>query len=180
METESVQIATVSAGMIVQHQECRLSSDGMFWKHIAAELLFQVVTGQRELGPWLGQHSPVLHPGVRLAGSFRVVLWQEAPAARALGGPDGPALAGFLLLSGVHKDVVARTEHQLVHVLGLVLEQDLQGLERRGWFRVSHKGLHWEATAIGGASRSTSCFLAPLSVLCLQDATMLCLMICIM
>lgn len=76
-----------------------------------------------------GQHSPVPHPGVRLACSFCVVLWQEASAPCPLGGPDGPALAGFLLLSGVHKNEVAGTECQLVHVLGLVLEPGLQGLE---------------------------------------------------
>lgn len=51
-ETESVRIATVSAGIIVQHQECSFSSDGMFWKHIAAE---SPVSGsdwsERGLGP---------------------------------------------------------------------------------------------------------------------------------
>lgn len=71
------------------------------------------------------------HPGVTLAGSLCVVLRQEAPAARPLRDPDHPALAGFLLLRGVHKDVVPGAERQLIHVLGFVLEQDPQGLERR-------------------------------------------------
>ena len=71
------------------------------------------------------------HPGVTLAGSLCVVLWQEAPAARQLRDPNHPALAGFLLLRGVHKDVVPRAECQFIHILGFVLEQDPQGLERR-------------------------------------------------
>lgn len=50
----------------------------------------------------------MLDPGVTLAGSLRVVFGQEAPAAGALRDPDHPALAGFLLLSGVHEDVLAR------------------------------------------------------------------------
>ena len=78
-----------------------------------------------------GWHSPVSHPGVTLAGSLCVVLWQEAPAARPLRDPNHPALAGFLLLRGVHKDVVPRAERQFIHILGFVLEQDPQGLERR-------------------------------------------------
>lgn len=77
------------------------------------------------------RHSPVLHPGVTLAGSLRVVLGQEAAAAGPLGDPNGPALAGFLLLRGVHKDVLAGAECQLVHILGLVLKQGPQGLEER-------------------------------------------------
>ena len=55
---------------------------------------------------WGRGPSPVLHPGVTLAGPLRVVLGQEAPAACPLGDPNDPALAGFLLLSGVHEDVV--------------------------------------------------------------------------
>ena len=51
----------------------------------------------------------MLDPSVRLIGLLRVVLGQEAPAAGPLGGPNHPALAGFLLLGGVHEDVVART-----------------------------------------------------------------------
>lgn len=49
----------------------------------------------------------MFHPGVALAGSVRVVLGQEASAAGPLRQPNDPALAGFLLLRGVHEDVVA-------------------------------------------------------------------------
>lgn len=64
----------------------------------------------------------MLDPGVTLSGAVRVVLRQEAPAAGPPRDANHPALAGFLLLTGVHEDVVAGAEGQLVHVLGLVLE----------------------------------------------------------
>lgn len=92
-----------------------------------------------ERGVWAAgaaRRSPVLHPGVTLASSLRVVLGQEAPAAGLLRDPKHPALAGFLLLRGVHEDVVTGAEGQLIHVLRLVLEQDPQGLE---WRKVSSR-----------------------------------------
>lgn len=61
-------------------------------------------------------------------GFLGVVFWEEAPAAGAVRGADDPALAHVTLLRGVHVDQVPSVDHELINVLGLVLEEGPQPL----------------------------------------------------
>lgn len=85
----------------------------------------KVADGKRHL--W-NPKLPVLDPRVWLVGFLGVVFWEEAPAAGAVRGADDPALAHVTLLRGVHVDQVPSVDHELINVLGLVLEEGPQPL----------------------------------------------------
>jgi len=92
--------------------------------------------------PWnpiscrVDHNQPVLNPRVWLVGSLCVVFRKKTPAPSLVRGPDDPAFADFGLLRWVDVDEVPSVDHQLINILGLVLEESPQCLvEGQSWVR---------------------------------------------